>query len=75
MFILNWLGGLLMIFAVLFVISFVVVLSLVKFGSKTVMKFLGADFFTFNLAKRIRIVALIAAGLAFVITVLYAIFG
>ena len=28
MFILNWLGGLLMIFVVLFVISFVVVLSL-----------------------------------------------
>lgn len=53
-----------------FVIWFLMVLTVVKYGSKFVMKFLGADIFTFNMRKRLKLVTNISAVASLAITVL-----
>lgn len=61
-------------FALTFVISFVILLFLFKVCIGTVMKFLGADVYTFNLKKRLKIISIISLVFA-VLAVLAVLFG
>lgn len=57
-----------------YIISFVVLITLVKVCSGAVHKFLGADFYTFNLGKRVRIIATISLVISIILTIAMLIF-
>ena len=56
---------------VFYAVYFLVVLSIIKFCSKSIMRFWGADFYTFDLEKRKRVVAIISAILSVITTVIF----
>ena len=62
-------GELIFIYVVVFIITFISLFFLVKHGSKILMKFLGADFFMFDLKKRMKMITIISAILALVLTI------
>lgn len=67
--IMHYIGNTIIIFAFIFIIAFFVLLFVVKFGSKYIMKFLGADIFTFDLRKRLKIITIISAVIAFIMAI------
>lgn len=69
----HYVGNFMMMFVMLFIIAFLLLLFLVKNGSKRVMKFLGADIFTFDLKKRLKIISIMSAVIAFVLTIVFCI--
>lgn len=63
------LESIIIIFAFSYIISFVGLIALVKVCSGAVHKFLGADFYTFNLGKRVRIIATISLVISIILTI------
>lgn len=52
------------VFAITFAITFVALIALFKICIGKVMKLLGADFYTFNLKKRLTIISIISLVVA-----------
>ncbi len=70
----NFVGSLfvsVIIFAMLFVVTYLIVLRVIKRGSGLFMKFWGADIYTFDLRKRMRLVFGMAWKIALVPSVLF----